>query len=95
MAGTPVAGMLGAIGAMRDRPDSFALLRSLDGLPVLVLVGDEDELIPVDRSQAMVEAMPHATLSIVAGAGHIPAMERPEVTTALLSRFLATLPRQG
>ncbi len=95
MAGTPVAGLIGAIGAMRDRPDSLPLLRSLDRLPALVLVGDEDVLSPVDRSQAMVDALPHGSLSIVAGAGHLPAMERPEITVALLSRFLATLPRPG
>jgi pimeloyl-ACP methyl ester carboxylesterase len=95
MAGTPVAGILGAIGAMRDRPDSFPLLPTLTGLPALVMVGDDDELIPIDRAQAMVEALPSATLSIVAGAGHIPPMERPEVTTALISKFLATLPRLG
>ncbi len=95
MAANPVAGILGAIGAMRDRPDSFPLLPTLTGLPTLVLVGDDDELIPIDRAQAMVEALPSATLSIVAGAGHIPPMERPEITTALLSKFLATLPRLG
>ncbi|HSB56019.1 MAG TPA: alpha/beta fold hydrolase, partial [Gemmatimonadales bacterium] len=74
MASTPVAGMLGAIGAMRDRPDSFPLLRGLEGLPVLVLVGDEDEMIPVERSQAMIEVLPQGSLSIVSGAGHIPAI---------------------
>lgn len=95
MAATPVAGMLGAIGAMRDRPDSLPLLKSLVDLPLLILVGDEDEMIPVERSQAMQAAAPHAGLSIVSGAGHVPAMERPEITTALLSRFLATLPRPG
>lgn len=95
MAATPVAGILGAIGAMRDRPDSFPLLPTLTGLPALVMVGDDDELIPIDRAQAIVEALPSATLSIVAGAGHIPPMERPEVTTALISKFLATLPRLG
>jgi YbgC/YbaW family acyl-CoA thioester hydrolase len=95
MASTPVAGMLGAIGAMRDRPNSVALLRGLDRTPALVLVGDEDEMIPLERSQAMMDVLPQGTLSVVSGAGHIPAMERPEITTALLSRFLATLARPG
>jgi 3-oxoadipate enol-lactonase len=95
MAATPVAGMLGAIGAMRDRPDSFPTLTGLGDLPILILVGDEDEMIPVERSQAMHQAVPTASLSIVSGAGHIPAWERPEITTALLSRFLAGFPRLG
>lgn len=95
MAATPVAGILGAIGAMRERPDSFPLLSTLTGMPAVVMVGDDDEITPVDRAQAMVEALPNASLSIVAGSGHIPPMERPEITTALLSRFLSTLPRPG
>ena len=95
MAATPVAGILGAIGAMRERPDSFPLLPTLTGIPAVVMVGDDDEITPVDRAQAMVEALPNGSLSIVAGSGHIPAMERPEITTALLSRFLSTLPRPG
>jgi YbgC/YbaW family acyl-CoA thioester hydrolase len=95
MAATPVAGILGAIGAMRDRPDSFPLLPTLTGLPAMVMVGDDDEITPVDRAQAMVDALPQGSLSIVAGSGHIPPMERPEVTTTLLSRFLSALPRPG
>lgn len=95
MAATPVAGILGAIGAMRERPDSFPLLPTLTGIPAVVMVGDDDEITPVDRAQAMVEALPNGSLSIVAGSGHIPPMERPEITTALLSRFLSALPRPG
>ena len=42
MAATPVAGMVGALAAMRDRHDSTGLLPTLAGLPTLVLVGEED-----------------------------------------------------
>jgi len=93
MAATPVAGILGAIGAMRDRPDSFPLLSTLSGLPALIVVGDDDQLTPVDRAQAMVDALPGARLAVVPGAGHLTSMERPDATTALLADFLATLGR--
>jgi YbgC/YbaW family acyl-CoA thioester hydrolase len=93
MAATPVAGILGAIGAMRDRPDSFPLLPTLTGLPVLVVVGDDDQVTPVERAQAMADALPDGRLAIVPGAGHLTSMERPESTTALLAGFLASLGR--
>jgi pimeloyl-ACP methyl ester carboxylesterase len=92
MAATPVSGILGALGAMRDRPDSFPLLPTLAGLPALVLVGDNDEVTPVVRAQALAEALPDAALSVVAGAAHLTPLEAPGVTTTLLSRFLSTLP---
>ena len=95
MAATPLAGMLGAIGAMRDRPDSFPLLPTLAGLPALVVVGDDDQLTPADRAQAMTDAIPGARLVVVPGAGHLTPLESPETTTALLADFLAGLDRQA
>jgi pimeloyl-ACP methyl ester carboxylesterase len=89
MAATPVAGVLGAIGAMRDRPDSFPLLPTLGGLPALVIVGDDDQLTPEDRARAMADALPGARLSVIPGAGHLTPLERPEAVTGLLAEFLA------
>jgi YbgC/YbaW family acyl-CoA thioester hydrolase len=93
MEGTPVAGILGALGAMRDRPDSTPLLGTLSGLPVLIVAGDDDQLIPKDRSQAMADAIPGARFSVVTGSGHLAPMERPESATQLLTEFLATTGR--
>jgi len=89
MAATPVAGVLGAIGAMRDRPDSFPVLPTLGGLPALVIVGDDDQLTPEDRARAMADALPGARLSVIPGAGHLTPLERPEAVTNLLAEFLA------
>jgi pimeloyl-ACP methyl ester carboxylesterase len=93
MAATPVAGILGAIGALRDRPDSFPLLPTLTGFPTLVVAGDDDQIAPVDRAQAIADALPGARLAVVAGAGHLTSMERPEATTSLLADYLASLGR--
>ncbi len=62
---TPVPGIVGALGAMRDRPDSTEDLAGLDGLPTLILVGEEDEVIPPVRARAMAEAIPGARLVVV------------------------------
>jgi pimeloyl-ACP methyl ester carboxylesterase len=92
MAATPVAGMVGALGAMRDRADSTELLPGLAGLPTLVIVGADDVLTPPTEAQAIAAAVPGARLSVIAGAGHLPPVERPAETTAALREFLEGLP---
>jgi YbgC/YbaW family acyl-CoA thioester hydrolase len=88
VAATPVAGIVGALAAMRDRHDSTDLLPTLDGLPVLVVVGEEDVLTPPDAARRMTGAIPQARLVLVPGAGHLPPVERPSETTAALLDFL-------
>ena len=89
MAATPVAGMVGALGAMRDRPDSSPLLAELGDIPTLVIVGEEDEVTPVAQARAMANAISGASLVVIRSAGHIPALERPVETTDALLVFLS------
>ena len=86
--GTPVAGIVGALSAMRDRPDSTPLLPSLGDLPVLVMSGEDDRIIPAAEARALAEVIPGARLRIVDGAGHLPPVERPAETTDILREFL-------
>ena len=92
MAATPVAGIVGALGAMRDRPDSTPLLAGLSGLPTLVIVGDEDEVTPPAQAKVMADTIPGASLVVIRSAGHLPTLERPVETTDALLAFLAGLP---
>jgi 3-oxoadipate enol-lactonase len=91
MASTPVAGLVGALGAMRDRASSESLLASLAGIPTLIIVGAEDILTPPDHARAMAEAIPGAQLAIIPGAGHLPPVEQPEATRESLREFLRSL----
>lgn len=87
------AGVIGALQALRDRPDSRDTLRTIS-VPSLVLVGEDDVLTPIKEARAIAEALPSAArvrLEIIAGAGHVPCLERPAATTHALSDFLATL----
>ncbi|MDH5315967.1 MAG: hypothetical protein OEW44_05760, partial [Gemmatimonadota bacterium] len=88
MAGSPVAGVAGALVAMRDRPDSRPLLPTLGRVPTLVLVGREDVLTPPDVAQAMADAIPGAEYQVIGGAAHLPTLEQPELTTERLRQFL-------
>lgn len=89
MAATPVPGIVGALGAMRDRPDSTSLLPTLAGLPALVIAGGSDQLMPVSEMSAMAAAIPGARLVVAPGAGHLPTLETPSVVTDTLRTFLA------
>jgi 3-oxoadipate enol-lactonase len=91
MAATPVAGMVGALAAMRDRPDSTPLLATLTGLPTLVMVGEDDSLTPPERARVIAQGIPGARLMILPAAGHLPPMERPIQTTEALREFLRRL----
>jgi 3-oxoadipate enol-lactonase len=87
----PVAGIVGALAAMRDRPDSTPILPTLGDLPTLVIVGEADEATPPEQARAMAEAIPGAHLVVIPGAGHLPSVERPAATTKALQEFLGLL----
>jgi len=91
MAATPVPGIVGALAAMRDRPDSTELLPALEGLPTLVVVGAEDTITPPAAAEAMAKAIPGARLAVVPGAGHLAPLEQPEAFNQHLETLLVRL----
>jgi pimeloyl-ACP methyl ester carboxylesterase len=54
----------------------------------LVLVGDDD-LIALDHTCALYEALPQGQLAVVPGASHTVLIERADETAAIIERFLA------
>jgi 3-oxoadipate enol-lactonase len=91
IAAIPVPGIVGALGAMRDRPDSTPLLPTLGGLPTLVIAGGDDQLIPASQTSAMAAAIPGARLVVAPGAAHLPTLETPSIVTDALRAFLGAL----
>jgi 3-oxoadipate enol-lactonase len=87
MASQPAGGMVAALGAMRDRPDSRDLLGGIT-VPTTVIVGREDILIPLAEARAMAAAIPGARLVEVAQAGHLSPLENPRTFNAALREFL-------
>jgi 3-oxoadipate enol-lactonase len=84
---TSTDGVVGALAAMRDRPDSTPDLANLD-VPTLVIHGEEDQLIPRAEAEAMAKALPQARLVILGGAGHLPNLEQPEAFNDAVRDFL-------
>jgi 3-oxoadipate enol-lactonase len=73
--------------AMARRPDSTPDLATID-VPTAVVVGEDDSITPLEMSQAMSDAIPGATLSIIPGAGHIANIEAPTAFDAALRAWL-------
>ena len=77
------AAYIGALKAMAERVDSTPLLSSLT-VPVVIVHGDADSLIPIDRAREVKAALPNAHLVEINGAGHMPMMEAKEKTAEAL-----------
>ena len=57
-------------------------------LPVLVIAGDDDHVIPTRHSRRLAEITPGAEFVLVKGCGHMPQEERPEIFIKELERIL-------
>ena len=57
-------------------------------VPVLILHGADDQLIPVAEAEAMFKAIPNAELVIVPDAGHLPNLEQPDIFNDAVIDFL-------
>ena len=57
-------------------------------LPVLILHGTEDRIVPPSNSRALARSLPNATLVELDGCGHTPHEEAPERVQAAILDFL-------
>lgn len=80
-------GVVAALGAMRERPDSTPLLGQIRA-PALVVGGEEDLLSPPQTMAEMANAIPESRHVVLSEAGHLSNLESPEKFSAALSGFL-------
>jgi pimeloyl-ACP methyl ester carboxylesterase len=86
----PMAGIVGALRALRERPDSTPLLDRIR-IPVLVVAGDDDQIAPAAAMQEMARVIPGSAFVLVAEAGHMAPLEQPLAVNAALAGFLERL----
>jgi pimeloyl-ACP methyl ester carboxylesterase len=75
------------IEALRDRRDATDIIAAFQG-PLIVVVGDQDELLPVDEARQIAESAPDGRLEVVEGAGHVVNADAPERFNQILSELL-------
>ncbi|WP_166347218.1 alpha/beta fold hydrolase [Phytoactinopolyspora limicola] len=88
---TSPAGAAAALRGRAERPDYLATLATV-AVPALVIVGTDDAFTPLGDARTIHRQIPHSTLEIIEGAGHLPNLERPTTFNAVLQRFLEALP---
>ena len=74
-------GLIGAVEAIRDRPDSTELARSFPG-PLQFVVGEHEAFVTADE-------LAEFDIREVAGSGHLVNLERPDEFNAILREFLS------
>jgi pimeloyl-ACP methyl ester carboxylesterase len=100
-AGDPPAELVSLLAeiAADARPESLArqlsIMAATDqrdllpqiAVPTLLIWGELDERSPVSIAHELEEAIPHAELVAIPGAGHLSNLERPEVIDEAIRRF--------
>lgn len=74
--------------AMRDRLDLGGVVASFGG-PLLVCVGDQDELVSVEESRELASSALDGRLEVFEGAGHFPSLEQPQRFNEVLLEFVS------
>ncbi|MGZ5073161.1 MAG: 3-oxoadipate enol-lactonase, partial [Usitatibacter sp.] len=83
---TDPAGYIGCCDAIRDL-DFTARLGAVRS-PTLVIAGAKDAGTPPSMSEAIAKAIPGAKLTVIQGAAHLSAVEKPREFNGLVRRFL-------
>lgn len=74
--------------AMRNRMDLSGVAASFGG-PLLVCVGDRDDLVSVEESSELASSALRGTLEVFPEAGHFPTIEQPERFNEVLLEFVS------
>jgi pimeloyl-ACP methyl ester carboxylesterase len=73
-----------------EPPSAFDRLSNLV-MPTLVIVGDLDMSLMLDRGRHVAEFAPNARLEVMEGTAHLPQLEQPTVFASLVTEFLSGL----
>lgn len=84
--GASVEGWVGALEAMKNRPDSMLVLRQAQ-VPALVVVGELDRITPIAEARSL-RLLLKGELVVVPNVGHLPNVEDPLAFNEALAGFL-------
>jgi pimeloyl-ACP methyl ester carboxylesterase len=60
-------------------------------LPILVITGDDDRIVPTKDSIRLAGELPNASLEVIPDAGHVPHEEQPEGFMRAINSFLSKI----
>lgn len=85
---TKVDGLVSALVAMKNRPDRNHVLKEAE-LPVLLVAGEQDQIIPPEKTFTVTRA--NIVKKEIKGAGHMSMYEQPDELVKVMKEFLAKL----
>jgi pimeloyl-ACP methyl ester carboxylesterase len=91
MTSASAEGVIAALMAMAERPDSSDVLPKIH-VPALIVVGEEDTITPPSDADRMAKAIRGARVVRIAGAAHLANMEKPEEVNRAIAAFVSQLP---
>ena len=74
-----------------DLPQHLAEIK----IPVLVITGDDDRIVPTAQSVRLSQELPNAKLVVIPQCGHVPQEECPQAFLQAINEFLADLPKSS
>ncbi|HEY5316991.1 MAG TPA: alpha/beta fold hydrolase, partial [Solirubrobacteraceae bacterium] len=77
------------VGTGGQRINASDLLYLAEGMPVLIVWGARDSIIPVQHGVSAHAAIPGSRLEVFEGVGHLPQLEAPGHFIAVLDRFIS------
>ncbi|PKP52591.1 MAG: alpha/beta hydrolase [Bacteroidetes bacterium HGW-Bacteroidetes-1] len=84
---TPKQSLYNTLKALSERIETCSKLIDIR-LPVLILVGKEDKIIPSEAALFMHQKMKGSSLQIIESAGHVSNLENPDQFNEHLKRFI-------
>jgi len=84
-----VATLRSVVGTEGQRVGALDRLYLADALPLLILWGENDPIIPVEHARQTHAQLKNSRLEVFEDTGHVPQLERPGRFIAVLERFLA------
>jgi pimeloyl-ACP methyl ester carboxylesterase len=76
------------VGTEGQRVAALDKLYLAEALPLLIVWGENDPIIPVEHGREAHERLPNSRLEVFEDTGHVPMLERPGRFIAVLDRFL-------
>jgi 3-oxoadipate enol-lactonase len=90
MSNTSLEAIIGDQQGMMERPDSSALLQSIQ-VPALLIHGADDQIIKLEDMENMHALIPSSDLHIIPDAGHLVNLEQPELFNKTVQAFIVKL----
>jgi pimeloyl-ACP methyl ester carboxylesterase len=83
-----LATLRGVVGTRGQRVHAGDRLYLAEDMPVLIIWGERDPILPVAHARGAHELIPRSRLEIFEGVGHLPQIEAPARFATVLERFI-------